>query len=728
MDFPIAEVSKQAVREKSIRHGHPSTLHLWWARRPLASSRAVLIALLLPDPCDRHCPNEFKEDARRILLAMHARPRGWTKRAITDQGLRRVMLEFIAAFADWDHAANVAYLDVGRALVRAAHGDEPPLVADPFSGGGSIPLEALRIGCETFASDLNPVACLILKVLLENIPREGAGLGDEIRRIGGDIRAAAKDELGDLYPDDEDGSSTISYLWARTVRCEAPKCGAEIPLMRTWWLCRKDNRKKALRGKTVRKRGKPPRVELEIFDPKTDEDVEDATIKDAKAICVCCSAVLPKERVRAQLEEQRGGADAVFDTDGNRIGGARMIAVVTTRPGIKGRQYRLATPADYGPVRRAQSRLVEIVDEWESNGKEGLCPMPDESLPPIGTLGFRVQRYGMAQWDDLFTARQKVVLDTMRRLTSNAELNREPLSLVLSRMANAGCSLGRWHRARETHEGVYARHALPIVWDYSESNPLSDSTGGYSGAIDWVAKVADAWPESGTGQVQLADATNHPLPDESVAVWFTDPPYYDAVPYADLSDLFLVWLKRALPGNALLDDPFDPDNTLSPKAQEVVQDKSKKVDGHRKDQKWFERTMARAFAEGRRVLQEDGIGSVVFAHKTTEGWEALLSGMIHGGWTITGSWPIATEMKSRPARARLRRARLERPPHMPPAPRRRTYGRLGRRPAEAAKSRGRLDGTPSGRRRAWRRPGLCMRRTGTRDIQPILARRNRRRR
>ena len=169
VDFPIAEVSKHAVREKSIRHGHPSTLHLWWARRPLASSRAMLMALLLPDPCDPHCPTEFKNEARRIVLGMHSRPRGWAERAKTDDGLRRIILTFIADFANWNNASNEAYLNVSRKLVKAAHGDEAPVVVDPFAGGGSIPLEALRVGCEPMASDLNPVACLILKLVFDSI-------------------------------------------------------------------------------------------------------------------------------------------------------------------------------------------------------------------------------------------------------------------------------------------------------------------------------------------------------------------------------------------------------------------------------------------------------------------------------------------------------------------------------------------------------------------------------
>ena len=205
VDFPIAEVSRHAAREKSIWHGHPSTLHLWWARRPLASSRAVLMSLLMPDPCDPHCPDEFKIHARELLLSMRGRPSGWNSVIQTDEGLRQILLKFIADFANWDNAAREEYLNVSRGLVNAAHPEETPLVVDPFAGGGSIPLEALRLGCETFASDLNPVACLILKVMLEDIPRHGPGLADELRKAGAKIKAQAEVELADLYPKDPDG-------------------------------------------------------------------------------------------------------------------------------------------------------------------------------------------------------------------------------------------------------------------------------------------------------------------------------------------------------------------------------------------------------------------------------------------------------------------------------------------------------------------------------------------
>ena len=371
VDFPIAAVSRHAAREKSIRHGHPSTLHLWWARRPLASCRAMLLALLLPDPGDPRCPEMFTEEARRLLPAVVGPV------AASAADLRRKLLRFIADFANWDVAANPAYLEVGRGLVRAAHDEETPLVVDPFAGGGSIPLEALRLGCETFASDLNPVACLILKVMLEDIPRHGPGLADALRTVGGEIKTAAQRELADLYPADPDGATPIAYLWARTVRCEAPRCGAEIPLLRSFWLYKKPRRKRALRVNVVRPAGESPRVEFAVFAPETDRDVRAGTVTRAKAACPCCGVVVPPERVRAQLAAQRGGADAIFDEQGKRLGGARLTAVVTLRPGETGRHYRLPTDADYAAVRKAQERAEEILGEWERGGKQGLCPVPD---------------------------------------------------------------------------------------------------------------------------------------------------------------------------------------------------------------------------------------------------------------------------------------------------------------------------------------------------------------
>ena len=656
VDFPIAEVSRHAAREKYIRHGHPSTLHLWWARRPLASSRAVLMALLLPDPCDPHCPDEFKAKARETLLAMRGRASGWDSTVKTDEGLRQVLLKFIADFANWDNCAKSEYLEAGRGLVKAAHPGETPLVVDPFAGGGSIPLEALRLGCETFASDLNPVACLILKIMLEDIPRHGPGLADELRKAGAEIKAQAEKELADLYPKDPDGATPIAYLWARTVNCEAPNCGAEIPLMRSMWLCKKPKRKRALRPNVARDDAVPPRVELEIFEPHADREVASGSVSRARATCLCCRAVLPPERVRSQIAAQRGCADAVFDEQGNRTGGALMTAVVTLKQGQQGRHYRLPTDADYAAVRLAQERVENILDEWVAEGRQGLCPVPDEPTPAGGGSGagraFSVQRYGMLQWGDLFTARQKVALtEFSHQVAKSLTSLQEALAINLSHITERNNSLCRWYpdAYMETVGTVFGRQALPIVWDFAESIPLIPSSGGWDHSLGFILKVLEASPQGhrSVGSAHLADASSQLLPDQAAGVWFTDPPYYDAVPYADLSDFFLVWLKRASSNHHLLRDPFDPKNPLSPKEFEAVQDETKLHSGRPKNREWFEETMANAFTESRRVLSEDGVGSVVFAHKTTEGWEALLSGLVRGGWTITGSWPIATEMASR---------------------------------------------------------------------------------
>lgn len=646
VDFPIGVVSVHAAREKSIRHGHPSTLHLWWARRPLASCRAVLLGLLLPDPCDENCPPEFKTKARALLAPVQG------KGEKSDKGLRQSLLKFIGDFANWDLATNRLYLDTARALVRAAQPEEAPVVVDPFAGGGSIPLEALRLGCEAFASDLNPVACFILKTLLEDIPRHGAALAEELRNAGARIKAEAERELSKFYPADSDGARPIAYLWARTVRCEsAANCGAEIPLMRSFWLSKKANRRRALRYEVRRVKGVAPQISFEVFIPKTDRDVLAGTVTRARARCLACGTPLDPERVRAQLAAQRGGADVEFDARGRRTGGATLLVVVTLKENKQGRQYRVADERDYETVFKAQRALKRKTNELLSNG---LPPVPDEPLPAIGTLGFRVQRYGMLQWGELFTKRQQLAIltlaDKVRHIGDRKGLDvRLPAALALDRFANAATSLSRWNLIGEKIEGVYSRQALPIVWDFCEAVPFSSSSGGFEGALEWVQGVAKALGDVilTNGQIASADACSSPLPDQSCTFWFTDPPYYDAVPYADLSDFFFVWLKRTLPNHPMLVNRFEPHSLLTPKTREIVQDETKLFDGLPKDRTFFESRMAQAFAEGRRVLREDGIGCVVFAHKTTEGWEALLSGMLQAGWTITASWPIATEMGSR---------------------------------------------------------------------------------
>ncbi|NCO53716.1 MAG: DUF1156 domain-containing protein, partial [Deltaproteobacteria bacterium] len=334
-----------------------------------------------------------------------------------------------------------------------------------------------------------------------------------------------------------------------------------------------------------------------------------------------------------------------------------MLAVVTLRPGIQGRNYRLPTDHDYKAVWKAQKRLKAILDEWERGGKKGLCPVPDEPAPTKDThraVGSQIPLYGITSFGDLFTARQKVALMTfVTILKSGVAISRECkdlLAIAVGRVADATASLTQWLASGEEIKHVFSRQALPIVWDYGETNPITNASRSWNSAINSIANVVAsvASAQMTVGQVQQADACQSSLPAEAVGVVFTDPPYYDAIPYSDLSDFFLVWLKRSLPGAPWLRDPFEPSNPLSPKTREAVQcEKVKDANGCPKDRSFYKNIMGKAFTECRRVLREDGIGSVVFAHKTTEGWEALLSGMIQGGWTITGSWPISTEMGSR---------------------------------------------------------------------------------
>jgi putative DNA methylase len=667
VDFPIGVVSEHSAREKSIRHGHPSTLHLWWARRPLAACRAVLLGLLLPDPCDKDCPSDFRTRAWDLLsedtpadstpkvYEVQARRLGEADR--TDLQLRNLLLQFMGELSNWDNASNATFLRVARGLVKAAHPEETPVVVDPFAGGGSIPLEALRLGCEAFASDLNPVACLILKTLLEDIPKYGSadfklnddegtevvvhGLANALRHVGAQVKKAAEKELAQFYPRDPDGSRPIAYLWARTVRCEAVGCGAGIPLVRSFWLSRKAGRRRALRYRIDREGGVSPAVAFEVFEPRSEGEVPAGTVRRADATCPCCCTVLPAERVRAQIADEHGGADTLTDGHGRWRSGAVLLAVVTIREGIAGRSYRTATETDLAAIRAAMQALQSFPDQ----------AVPDEPLPPIGTLGFRVQRYGVLTWGDLFSSRQKLSLVTLQRLlgASRAPDNVKPLlAAAFNRVAMSNMSLTRWNAHAEKMQHTFGRQALPIVWDFAEVVPTADAPGNWQSGYELNCDVAGMWPPGGAaGQVQQADARLSPLGPQAASVWFTDPPYYDAVPYSDLSDFFFVWLKRTLPAYRLAPDPYDPSNPLTPKVHEIVQDRTRRFSEGVKDAAFFEREMATVFGTGRRVVRDDGVACVVFAHKTTEGWEALLSGMLRSGWTVTASWPIATEMGSR---------------------------------------------------------------------------------
>lgn len=654
VDFPIAAVSKHAVAEHGVRRAHPRVMHKWWARRPLASSRAMLLALLLPDPSDEHCPPAFRSAVRRVLIDA-PKPVPWrlptTSPEAKDELLRRALLGFIGDYADWANARNDRFQRATFALLRAAHGPSAPLVVDPFAGGGSIPLEALRLGCDAFASDLNPVSCLILNTTLVDSRKEGERTAEKVRKDAAEVETAIRASLRDLYPTPPDGTMPLAYLWTRTVRCEAPRCGAEVPLLRSFWLSRTRTRSVALKPVVSHGIGRPI-VDLRVFAPRSVKDVRTGTVAGGNAICLACEEALPTGRVRAQLVEQRGGSDVRFDAAGTRLGGARLVAIVTLSPLGVARHYREPVGEDYLPVWRAMTSLRDKHgedDTTEVGSGPRFSPF-DQRTPKGGGTGagraFSLHRYGMYTWRDAFNARQRAML---LAVTDALDGKQVASCLPIGKIASHGNVFAKWHRGSETVARAFGMQTMPMSWDFPELVPFAGYAGGISDAFSDVAGALDQCAVGGSSesQIMLADAQAHPLPDASADVWFTDPPYYDHIPYADLADFFLVWFKRILPRHPLLVDPFDSTNPLSPKDGELVQDETRVADGRPKDARWFEEGMSRAFSEGRRVLKGSGVGCVVFAHKTTAGWEALLSGMVRGGWTITGSWPIATERHAR---------------------------------------------------------------------------------
>ncbi len=683
VDLPIKKISAHARREKSIRHGHISTLHIWWARRPLAACRAVLCAALWPDPVDPLCPTKFREDACRTInefaakassdkaLSQHCSHDAWKKwqaLAKTDGGLdaskeahwnvlRFALLDFIADFADWDSSTVPEYLETARALTQSAHeslGGAPgtrPLVVDPFAGGGSIPLEALRVGADAFASDLNPVPVLLNKIVLEYIPKYGRQLAAEVRKWGEWIKLEAERELAEFYPKDADGATPIAYLWARTIQCDGPGCGAEVPLVRSLWLAKKTNRSVALQ---LVPNPEARRVDFRIIVKQRDGWVDQATpetridnakfegtVRRGSATCPCCGYTTPVVRVREQLRARSGGSRD-----------AHLMCVVTTRGSEQGRFYHLPTKADFEGVDRASAELARR--EKAHSGGLSLIPNEEISLNEIRRISVPI--YGMTSWGHLFTSRQLLALTTLSAEIEKVCPASDPelkvavmtlLALAVNKQADLGSALTRWTQDAECPGNLFGRQAIGMVWDFAEAVVTSESSGSWASMFERTAYTleCDPSPFSTAGQTVQCSSTEHVLPSDSADAFITDPPYYDAVPYAHLSDFFYVWLRRSL--GKVHGDLFAQAGV--PKEEEIVVDRPHELSTSKKDITFYERELTKAFGEGRRVLRPDGIAAIVFASKTTASWEAILKAVVDAGWTITGSWPIDTEMETRVA-------------------------------------------------------------------------------
>jgi adenine-specific DNA methylase len=628
VDFPVKEVSAESAREKNIRHGHISTLHIWWARRPLAASRATIYAALTPEP-----KSEREREERK---------------------------RFIAELCKWENSNDRELIEKARKDILAANGGAPPKVLDPFAGGGAIPLEALRLGCETYASDLNPVAVLIEKATLEYPQRYGGPvkvkadnlegevevnpLLEDVRRWGEWVLEEAKKELARFYPPDPDGSVPVGYYWMRTVRCQNPQCGTEIPLTANWWLAKKSNKKVAL-SMLVKSKKKPPAVAFEVVeDGGIDFDPSEGTVSRANVVCPACSSGIDAKALRREAQEGRMGE--------------RMVAVVLKHPHRQGKTYRAATEKDMEVFRRAEKALEakrrKLMEEW------GIDPVPDEPTPEGGGPGaeraFSIRGWAMTKWGDLFNPRQKLALITFTdkiKVMGKAYDAANPeaaeailayLAIIVDWIADKDSSLTRWDSTRETSKGTFGRQALPMVWDYFELNPFSGSTSDWNSSLEWSLKVIEHCPcgHAEPAEVTQASTTALPHPDRHFDAVITDPPYYDNVPYSYLSDFFYVWLKRTV--GDLYPELFS--TPLTPKSEEIVA-YSHEQGGYEAGKRRFEEMLTRSFQETYRVLKDDGVACIVFAHKSTDAWESVINALLNSGLYLTASWPLNTEMQGR---------------------------------------------------------------------------------
>jgi putative DNA methylase len=606
--LPIRELSEEARREKAIRHGHISTLHVWWARRPLVVARAAVLGALLPE--------EAEVDER-----------------------------FLANLCRWEvHDGDPGgryLLERARTLVRRRFGDRTPKVLDSFAGGGSIPLEALRLGAEAYAVEYNPVAYLILKATVEYPQRFGQKLAREVKRFGDWVLERAKRELAEFYPPLA-GETPIAYIWSRTIRCPNPSCGAEIPLFRQFWLARKGNKKVALKPVPNRT---AKRVDFVIVQGgAVDFDPAKGTVSRGNAVCLVCGTSVKDDYVKVEAQAGRMGH--------------RLVAVVTTRGKGQGRNYRLATEEDRAAFRKAEEALQNLL-QTPSPWPFGLPWVPEEPMDQRNPNIVSGRGYGFREWGQLFNPRQLLALVTFGkwvraahgeifRQTSDPDFARAVatyLALAVDKLTAFNNCLTRWFNHREGVCPVFSGHHLNMVWDYVESYPLWEGTGSWlSGISDGSAVTSRESRIPQVGSVHLGSAAALPFPDRHFDAVVVDPPYADNVPYADLSDFFYVWLRRTV--GDLYPEAFA--TPLVPKDEEAVVNPARFGGGKRGEQiaqAHYQRLMQEAFAEIYRVLKPEGMAVVMFTHRSTKAWESLIQALLDAGLYPTASFPVHTEFE-----------------------------------------------------------------------------------
>ena len=681
--FPLKKVSEDSKHEKNVRHGHISTLHIWPARRPLAACRAVTIATLLPDPAD--APEKMKIEYTR--LSGSPLPEKQREYLCDDLIASLTRWGDENGHADWDakdkNGRWLNKLRIARELILMAYGGHPPKVMDMFAGGGAIPLEAMRLGCEVTASDYNPVAWLLLKCTLE-YPQRLAGkiaplpdlgldekpdvkngdLADHVRLWGQWVLENASRELSCYYPVIDD-KPAVAYLWTRTIPCQDPKCGGMVPLLKTLWVSKKaektlkdtpENRdrpdflrlketknqtKVVINGKRALKLypdSETRRVRFEIFTPNNEDDVGKPTVSRATATCPFpdCGSQQPDHYIK------RCGYEGKLK--------AQMTTVVYQEE--YGKEYRPPTQEEIDKAEIPAVVLEAMADQIPHG-------IPHEPMPGPKTLGFVVPLYGFKKWSDMFTDRQLLALMTFVKWTRAArgemKLSTYPsewikaievyLAININRLADYASTICIWETHASEVKHTFARFALPMTWDFAEGNPLSNKTRYYKGAIEYVGrfltKTLSGLQPRQFG-LELLNLPAQVLNSKPMNAIITDPPYYDAIPYADLSDFFYVWFRRSI------GDQF-PDvfaEVLTPKSDELVQHSDHFNGDNKAAKEFYESGMAATFQSAYSSLMDNGRIVIVFAHKSPEAWETLVSAMIESCLVVTASWPIDTELKN----------------------------------------------------------------------------------
>ena len=597
IEFPVDEVRGSGAREIA-------GLHKWFARRPLGPSRGTAYAAL---------SNPLQNGESRDLYRQ----------------------EFIAELCKWENAMKPLWIDEARRDILAAHDGQPPKVLDPFGGGGSIPLEAQRLGCETHSCDLNPVAVLIQKCTLEYPQRYGKRLFDDVKKWGEQIIAQVTEELEQFFPKEPDGSHRYATIWARTLPCQNLSCNTVIPLVRTYWLA--NNRKNKVALFPTNEDGQISfRIVGNGYEPIPEGfDPAKGTVVRTNVTCPVCKNTIPARDTRRLFHEE--------------VVKERILAVVTQHPNVAGKRYRLSTDADMEVFASAQILLSE--KRQSLHEKWGMDPVPDEETP-VGTRGtlVGVRLYNLNTYGDLFNPQQQLSLITFTEkirdaytdmLTQGYDLDYARavttyLGIWLNRMAENLSNLCRWDDSQLVR-GCFGMQALFIVWDYGDANPLLIATNNLQTILRPLKHLSEMRADPVV--VQQASATSLPYPDNHFDAVLTDPPYYNNIGYSYLSEFFYVWLKRSV--QELHPELFQTD--MTPKKDEIVA--YPHLDGWVKATEHFEKGLSRAFAEVHRVLKPNGITVIVYAHKSKEGWETLINALLDSGLVITAAWPIETEQK-----------------------------------------------------------------------------------